>query len=94
LSVTDLDASMIRRFGMPDSLVGVLITDVDAAGPARLARVHAGEVLLEINRHRVASTVEFRAMAAALRPGETVALLIYDRLSDQRTIHAVSIDPQ
>ena len=51
-------------------------------------------VLLEMNRRRVGSAREFRAMVAQFRPGESIALLVYDRISDQRVLRALSIDPQ
>ncbi len=94
LSVRDLDASMIRRLNIPDAMVGVLITDVDPAGPAHLARVRPGQVLLEINRRRVTSVADFRALVATLRPSDSVALFAYDRLSDRRVIYAVVLDSQ
>jgi len=94
LNVRDLDPGTIRRLGIPDTVAGVLIMDVDPAGPARLARLHAGQVLLEINRHRVTSVAEYRAIVSALRPGETVALFVYDQYSDQRSIYAIVLDPQ
>jgi serine protease Do len=94
LNVRDLDTATIRRLGIPDTVFGVLIMDVDPAGPARLARLHAGQIVLEINRRRVTSVAEYRAVVSALRPGETVALFVYDQLSDQRSIYAIVLDPQ
>jgi serine protease Do len=91
--VRDLDPATIRRLGIPDSILGVLIMDVDPAGPARLARIHPGQILLEINRHRVTSLAEFRAVVAGLRPGDTVALFVFDQLSDQRAIYTIVLDP-
>ena len=93
ISVRDLDAGTTRRLGIPD-IYGVLISDVDAAGPARLAGVRLGQVLLEINRHQVTSTSQYRAAVAALRPGEPAAVLVYDPRSDQRAIYVVSLDPR
>ena len=92
LGVKDLDAATIKRLNVPEAVLGVLITEVDPAGPARLARVRPGQVLLEINRHRVTSVAEFHALVAALRPGESVAVLVYDRLSEQRAIYAIVVD--
>ena len=94
LSVKDLDASTMRRLSIPDAIVGVLITDVDPAGPARLARIRPGQILLEINRRRVASVAEFRALVASLRPNDSVALFAYDRLTDRRVIYAIVLDSQ
>jgi len=92
LTVRDLDTPGIRRLSLPESIVGVVIMDVDPAGPARLARIRPGQVLLEINRHRITSAAEYRAMVATLRPGETVALFVYDQASDQRVLFAIALD--
>jgi len=92
ISVKDLDAATMARQQIPSNLQGVLIVDVDSAGPARLARIRAGHVLLEINRHRVASVAEYQAIVASLPPGATVAVMIYDQLADARTIITISPD--
>ncbi|HYN08576.1 MAG TPA: trypsin-like peptidase domain-containing protein [Vicinamibacterales bacterium] len=92
ISVKDLDAATMVRQGIPSGLQGVLVVDVDSAGPARLARLRAGHVLLEINRHRVASVAEFQEVVSALPPGATVAVMIYDQLTDQRVIATINPD--
>jgi serine protease Do len=92
ISVKDLDAATMARQGIPSNLQGVLVVDVDSAGPARLARLRAGHVLLEINRHRVASVAEFQEVVSALEPGATVAVMIYDQLTDQRVIATINPD--
>jgi serine protease Do len=93
LSVRDLDEATIARQGLPASIEGVLVIDVDPAGPARLARVRAGHIILEINRRRVTTAAEFLAAVAALKQGEVAALLVFDQLSDQRVIAAIITDP-
>jgi S1-C subfamily serine protease len=80
------------RLQLPDTLGGVVVADVDAAGPARLARVRAGHVLLEINRRRISSTADYLAALAALRPGEVAAVLLYDQAGDQRVLTAIVPD--
>ncbi len=65
LSVKELDAATMARTGIPSNLQGVLVVDVDSAGPARLARLRAGHVLLEINRRRVGSVAEFQDVVAS-----------------------------
>ncbi|HUL72535.1 MAG TPA: trypsin-like peptidase domain-containing protein [Vicinamibacterales bacterium] len=92
-TVHDLDPSDVRRLGLPDALAGVMIVDVDPAGPARIAPVRARQVLLEVNRQRVASVAEFRAVVSSLRPGASVAVLVYDPAIKQRAIYSITIDP-
>ena len=93
LIVRDLDRATAMRQGIPDSVQGVIVFDVDPAGPARLARVRPGHVILEINRRRVESADAFRAVVALLKPGDIVAALIYDRLSNQRLLVTIAADP-
>jgi len=91
LGLTVLDESAARRF--PNSISGLLITTVDPAGPARLAGVRPGQVLLELNRHRVTSMADLQTALAAAKPGEVVALFVYDPLTEQRAIFSVVLDP-
>jgi S1-C subfamily serine protease len=92
LTVRDLDRATRMRLQLPDTLGGVVVADVDAAGPARLARVRAGHVLLEINRRRISSTADYLGALAALRPGEVAAVLLYDQAGDQRVLTAIVPD--
>jgi serine protease Do len=92
LSVKELDAAAMARTGIPSNIQGVLIVDIDSAGPARLARLRAGHVLLEINRRRVGSVAEFQDVVASLTPGATVAVMIYDQLADTRVIATINPD--
>jgi S1-C subfamily serine protease len=92
LRVRDLD-EVAADLRIPPSIRGVLVTEVDPAGPARLAQVRGNQVILEINRRPVRSVAEYRAVVAALRPGEVAALLVYDKTTQQRAICAVELDP-
>jgi serine protease Do len=92
LTVRDLDEAVLARFQRPDTIHGVVVSRVDQAGPARVADIQPGQVVLEVNRQRVTSAAEFRAMVAALPSGEPVALLMFDRAADQRLIVTVIPD--
>jgi serine protease Do len=94
LVVQGIDVETTRRLRLPEGLVGVLVTDVDPAGPARLAGVRPGHVVLEINRRRVTSAGEFRDLVASLPAGASAVLFVYDRLSDQRALYSIGLDPQ
>ena len=93
LAVRNLDAPTLERLRIPDTIQGVLITDVDAAGPARLTGIRPNQVLLEINRRPVSSTAAFRTVLALLTPGEAAVLLVYNRTSGQRSLATVILDP-
>ena len=94
LGVKELDDATIARLRLPLSIQGVLVSEVDPAGPARLARLRTGHVLLEINRRRITGVADFRAAVATLRPNEAVAVLVYDQLSDQRVLATILPDPK
>jgi serine protease Do len=91
LRVRDLD-DLAAGLRIPPSIRGVLVTEVDPAGPARLAQVRGKQVIMEINRRPVRSVAEYRAVVATLRPGDVAALLVYDKTTHQRSICAVELD--
>jgi serine protease Do len=91
LDVQDLDTA---RLNLPPALAGVMITDVDPAGPSRVAPIRRGQILLEVNRQRVASKAQYRAIVSGLRPGSAVAVLVYDPILKQRAIYSIATDPQ
>lgn len=93
LTVRDLDAPTIRRFALPDTLKGVQVIDIDSTGPARVARVRRGHIILEVNRQKVATVTDFQRIVAGLRAGSVVALFIFDPLTHERAVHAVTLDP-
>ena len=92
LTVRDLDAATAARQQLPDGLQGVVVVDVDPAGPARLARLRPGQLILEINRMRVASATAYQALVAALKPGRPVAILLFEPLTGQRLLLTVIPD--
>lgn len=93
ITVRDLDEATMRRFALPDTLRGVQIIDVDTAGPARLARLRRGHIVLEINRQKVTSVTDFQRLVSTLTPGRVVAVYVFDPLTDERALHAVVLDP-
>jgi S1-C subfamily serine protease len=84
--VRDLVPDLVERLGLPASLQGVLVTEVDPAGPAQLAELRTNHVITEIGREPVRSVAEFRRQVAAIRLGEPVALLVYDRATRQHRL--------
>jgi serine protease Do len=92
LTVRELDAASALRRALPDSIQGVVVVDVDAAGPARLARVRPGQIVLELNRRPTRTVAAFQAAVGALGPGVAAAALIYDPIADQRVLIAIVPD--
>lgn len=90
--VQTLDSPNTRRLGIPASIAGVVINEVDATGPGRDAHLRRGEVILEVNRRPVLTAGAFAAATAALASGEPVALLVYDPVADQRLIVTIVVE--
>jgi serine protease Do len=93
LAVRELDRATMERLRIPDSVQGVLVTEVDPAGPARLTGIRTNQILLEINRRPVTSVAAYRAILATLAPGEAAALLVYTRGTGDRSLSTVILDP-
>jgi serine protease Do len=84
--VRDLAPDLIERLGLPVNMQGILVTEVDPAGPARLAELRTNHVITEIGRERVRSVADFRRQVASIRVGQPVALLVYDRATRQHRL--------
>lgn len=93
VTVRDLDAATVRRFALPEAIKGVQIIDIDTTGPARLARLRRGHIVLEINRQKVTSAADFQRVVASLKPGSVAGLFVFDPLTHERAIFAVTLDP-
>lgn len=92
LVVRNIDPPTTQRYGLPSSLVGVLVTRIEPASVAHVARVRRGMVILEINRRRIASVEEYHRTIARARPGDVLALYVYDPLAEQRSILTLTIE--
>jgi serine protease Do len=92
LTVRDLDATAFNRFDLPRQTRGVLITRVDPLSASYDAEVQRDTVLLEINRRPVTSSADFQRLAGAARPGEVVALFVYQPQTDQRKLLTVRVE--
>ena len=92
MTVRDIDAGSALRRNLPDGVRGVVVVEVDPAGPARLARMRAGHVVLEVNRRSVQSMAGFESAVGALPPGVSAVLLIYDPLTDVRQLISIAPD--
>jgi serine protease Do len=94
ITVRDLDPDAAVDLRIPGAVQGVLVSEVDTAGPAHVAQVHPGQVIVEVNRHPVRSVADYRTVTSTLRSGEAVALLIYDRFTATRVLRTVVADAQ
>jgi serine protease Do len=92
MTVRDIDSQSALRKVLPEGLRGVVVVEVDPAGPARLARLRPGQVVLEVNRRPVVSMASFESSVAAVPPGVSAVMLIFDPLADQRQLITIVPD--
>lgn len=71
-----------------NSTNGVVVTRIYNNGPAHLAGLQPGDVIVKINNERVGDGSRGRQQIAESRPGETVEIEFY-RDGKQRTVQAV-----
>jgi serine protease Do len=92
LSVEDLSRQIVSRWRLPATLSGVVVSRVVPSSAADDAELERGDVILEINRNPVRTTGEYRDLTSGVRPGDAIALLLYDPHTGQRSIRTVRID--
>jgi serine protease Do len=77
ITVQPLTPQIARQLGIEDVSEGVVITDVDASGPAAEAGLSAGDVILEVNRRPVKSLQD--VSSAIENSGDRPILLLITR---------------
>jgi S1-C subfamily serine protease len=79
LSVQTLTPEVARQLDLPIRTRGVIVTDVDMAGPAEDAGLTRGDVIIEVNHKPIASAQEFQA--ALREAGKQPVLFLIQRSS-------------
>jgi serine protease Do len=92
ISVRELDREFAVRFRLHEDLEGVVVTRVEPMSPAFDADIERGYVVLEINRHPVRSTDDYRRLTAGARAGDVLAFYLYVPELQQRALRTVRID--
>ncbi|MCX7894754.1 MAG: Do family serine endopeptidase [Thermoanaerobaculum sp.] len=77
LEVASLSPRLRREYNVPNSVDGVLVTDVEDLSVADEAGIAPGDVILEVNGKEVNSVDEFNARLEQLRSGQVVRLYLY-----------------
>ncbi len=65
----ELTAQVLQTVAL-ESMHGILITDVDQAGPGDIAGIKRGDIITKINEKDILSTVDILNLVAAGRPGD------------------------
>ena len=78
LIVDDLNARTRRQFNIPDSVDGALVTQVDPNSPSAAVGLRPGDVIIEINRRRVANADEAVRLSQRIE-ADTVLLRVWSQ---------------
>jgi serine protease Do len=92
LTVRDLDRSLVGRLEIPDSVNGVMIARVDPTGAGFQALLRRGFVIMVINKRPIASVADYQRVITAARPGDILALYVYDPTLSQRSLVTVTVE--
>ena len=88
LAVGDLTAEARQQIDAPDTLKGAVVENVRPASPAAEAGLQPGDVILEVNRHAVASAEQFANAVRQSPAGKDLLLLVWSKgNASYRTVH-------
>jgi serine protease Do len=94
VSTTPMTKEDAEDLGLP-GVLGAEITDVTDGGPAKLAGIRAGDVVIEFNGKPVRNSGELVAMVTATTPGTTVpAKVIRNKKTQTLNIKVEELDVQ
>ncbi|RMH43572.1 MAG: PDZ domain-containing protein, partial [Gammaproteobacteria bacterium] len=71
----DVDYDLAQSFGM-DEVYGAIIPEVSEGSPAERGGLKAGDIVLEINGHRLESAADLPFMIGLTEPGERIRVKI------------------
>lgn len=92
LSLIEISAANAARYDVGAVEEGLLIQRVEPMSAAGDAGLRRGTLILQVNRRTVATVAGFRRVVDALRPGDPLALYVYDPADDQHAIVTVRTD--
>jgi len=89
LSLIEIDDSNAHRFDIPAGMTGLLVQRVEPLSVAYDGGIERGAIILEINRQPVNSVAGFRRIVGASRPGDVLAIYLFEPELEQRAIRTV-----
>jgi serine protease Do len=92
LSVRELGDAFGGARNVSASVQGVWVTKVDPTGEAFAAQIRPKSVITEINRRPVRSVADYDRILAAARPGDVLAIYLYDPNLAERRLVAVTVE--
>ena len=80
MAVSNITPTLTQKYGLPDKIAGVVVTQVDPSGVAAEFGIQEGDVIMQVNRENIHSVSDFEKQISNTKPGENV--LIYLRRGD------------
>jgi serine protease Do len=76
IHVKNITPSARENLAIPERIQGVIVTDIDADSTAR-GVLEKNDIIIEINKRKITSTEDYRAVATKIKSGQDVLLLLY-----------------
>ncbi len=76
MSVQNLTPEIAKEFGWSEDEKGVLITNVEPGTPAWEAKLRKGDLIKEVNRHKVQNVRDFKRVLRKAKETESLLLLV------------------
>ncbi len=70
-----MNNDMARKFGYPENIDGLVVIEIEQGSKASNTGVRHGDILMEINRHKVSTIGEYEKHLGEIDKGKTVQLL-------------------
>lgn len=76
IRVSDVTPEMMQRFELSRAK-GVIVVGLEPEGRGAAAGLRVGDMIEEVNHHRITTSGDYQKALATIRPGETVSLFIH-----------------
>ncbi|MFO7988652.1 MAG: DegQ family serine endoprotease [Desulfotignum sp.] len=71
----ELDADTARQLGYPSEIKGLIVMEIKPDSPAQNSGVRTGDLLMELNRHRVTDIKSYHEVLSRIEKGRTAQML-------------------
>ncbi len=89
LKLKPLDANLAGKLGYPETLKGLVLMDIQQGSKVSASILRPGDLLLEINRHKINTLEQYQQVLKKLNKGDT-AQLLFRRGSSQ--VFVISVE--
>lgn len=77
VGIQEVNKELAESFGLPDSMRGVILTDIGQGSPADKAGLEKGDIIVEFNGISLSKTTELQQLVAETQPGSDVRIRIF-----------------